>query len=750
MFSKPTYKTGGTNLRKSKPSKNDRAMVSGVSSILRKIKDKKNRKEVAGDMVKQFNREGVNYNKEKFLKNSRSFAVGGPVKPYYTSNPNDPRFRAFKDSSALHQSELDLVKAIRGNKPRSVISDLQGRNFQMWGPNPINTAKRISPVGNYTLMQNTANGKQPWRVEKYKKPVQPVIYKPAPKKSTMTTMSKTPNKKATTTSTTSTTPKTTTSTVTPTVTTSITPAVQTPRQLPVNNSQMQTYNNMSTDDKKRAVKKYGDPSKVPFQGIDLNQLRREVPTFQAGGTRPPIYVSDRNDPRFKKYSDSSYGYNLTRTMEPLFFADPMSSTLRSYNDRAENFVRRTGIKPTRLTTYNGDEYNYADVNIGLMQEPYLAKFKKPVQPVMIDPLAEIKKIKPMGLKETSMTPTTSSGPMSVNIPMRTRKQLPVVKHTNNYENFDIKVHNTPGERFYREVVTPMKKERARKPAKHIKNYPDTPGRGYKSGGQHGGLDRWFAEKWVDVKSGKPCGRQEGENRAYPACRPSKRISSKTPKTSSELSSKEKARFKATKTSSQRIPYNHKRMQLGAMSSSDSARHQANKILKYEQLRGGPGGIPLPQYSDPKYMNMLMNDIYPEVKKIMPNATAMEAGEAMDFIFNAGWDKENKKILKDPRGFALQEYYRQYDKSKLDKDGNWPGRKQPISNELYANTIGKLPENQRRVLMNKGRDWYYKNTNNPAPNIPNPNYGATWYGRIWNTNDFLPFNPNNPKFIYKNK
>jgi len=81
---------------------------------------------------------------------------------------------------------------------------------------------------------------------------------------------------------------------------------------------------------------------------------------------------------------------------------------------------------------------------------------------------------------------------------------------------------------------------------------------FKKGGQHGGLDRWFAEKWVDVKSGKACGRQEGENRAYPACRPSKRISSKTPKTSSELSSKEKARFKSAKTSSQRIPYNHKR------------------------------------------------------------------------------------------------------------------------------------------------------------------------------------------------
>ena len=80
-----------------------------------------------------------------------------------------------------------------------------------------------------------------------------------------------------------------------------------------------------------------------------------------------------------------------------------------------------------------------------------------------------------------------------------------------------------------------------------------------SGGQHGGLDRWFAEKWVDVKTGKDCGRQEGESRAgYPACRPSKRVSSETPKTSSEMSSAEKAKFKANKTSSQRINYNHKR------------------------------------------------------------------------------------------------------------------------------------------------------------------------------------------------
>ena len=72
------------------------------------------------------------------------------------------------------------------------------------------------------------------------------------------------------------------------------------------------------------------------------------------------------------------------------------------------------------------------------------------------------------------------------------------------------------------------------------------------------LDRWFKEKWVDVKTGEPCGRKKGDGRPYPACRPSKRVSSKTPKTTSEMSSKEKAKFKREKTSSKNITYQHRR------------------------------------------------------------------------------------------------------------------------------------------------------------------------------------------------
>ena len=37
----------------------------------------------------------------------------------------------------------------------------------------------------------------------------------------------------------------------------------------------------------------------------------------------------------------------------------------------------------------------------------------------------------------------------------------------------------------------------------------------------GGLTKWFKEDWVDVKTGKPCGRKSAtkSKRPYPSCRP---------------------------------------------------------------------------------------------------------------------------------------------------------------------------------------------------------------------------------------
>lgn len=60
------------------------------------------------------------------------------------------------------------------------------------------------------------------------------------------------------------------------------------------------------------------------------------------------------------------------------------------------------------------------------------------------------------------------------------------------------------------------------------------------------LNRWQREKWVDVCSrdsrGKhpPCSNRTSKR--YPYCRPSKRISSKTPVTSSELTAAQKKRL----------------------------------------------------------------------------------------------------------------------------------------------------------------------------------------------------------------
>lgn len=45
-----------------------RDMVTGIADILRDVKDEGNRKEIAKRMIKKFDREGVKYNAEEFLK----------------------------------------------------------------------------------------------------------------------------------------------------------------------------------------------------------------------------------------------------------------------------------------------------------------------------------------------------------------------------------------------------------------------------------------------------------------------------------------------------------------------------------------------------------------------------------------------------------------------------------------------------------------------------------------------------------
>lgn len=57
------------------------------------------------------------------------------------------------------------------------------------------------------------------------------------------------------------------------------------------------------------------------------------------------------------------------------------------------------------------------------------------------------------------------------------------------------------------------------------------------------LKRWADEKWVDTRTNKPCG--AGGSNEY--CRPTKKVSSKTPKTRSEISSSKLSAKKAEKS-----------------------------------------------------------------------------------------------------------------------------------------------------------------------------------------------------------
>ena len=64
-----------------------------------------------------------------------------------------------------------------------------------------------------------------------------------------------------------------------------------------------------------------------------------------------------------------------------------------------------------------------------------------------------------------------------------------------------------------------------------------------------GLTKWFAEEWIDVKTGKPCGRKSAKKgkskRPYPSCRP-KAVAAKMTKAEKASSARRKTGPKAIK------------------------------------------------------------------------------------------------------------------------------------------------------------------------------------------------------------
>ncbi len=212
----------------------------------------------------------------------------------------------------------------------------------------------------------------------------------------------------------------------------------------------------------------------------------------------------------------------------------------------------------------------------------------------------------------------------------------------------------------------------------------------------------------------------------------------------------------------------------AVSSTDSLKHQFGKMFNFEDTKGSfsggkvanfgynesqlPYGKVPKNWTPPKTKKEAIELLHKEMGNRLDHySSAMEKGEAADFIFNSG---------RDPRVYIMDQYLKskgqisglpnrgKYNVNVKSKD--WTPELESELNSLWDEHKGdimKLKENDRRILMNKGRDYYYKNTyrGNPgdgSEGVTNwgfdsqgkpkrgpdgslsPAYGKTWGPRIW--------------------
>jgi hypothetical protein len=184
---------------------------------------------------------------------------------------------------------------------------------------------------------------------------------------------------------------------------------------------------------------------------------------------------------------------------------------------------------------------------------------------------------------------------------------------------------------------------------------------------------------------------------------------------------------------------------------DSVRHLAGQMMDFEATKGSPSGTGLSDWgyhsSQLPFNKVSANWHAPQTKEAAVDMymqeignnpilgyfnSAMEKGEAGDFLYNTG---------RDPRVYMLDQYLRSKGQSGLPNRGSynidtktaqWTPELQNSLDQAwnqYSGEINKLPVSQRRILLNKGRDFYYQNINQ-VNGKPNPAYEATWKPRIW--------------------
>ena len=268
----------------------------------------------------------------------------------------------------------------------------------------------------------------------------------------------------------------------------------------------------------------------------------ELPIAQVGGQRDTIYTPNPNDPRLKAYQDSLY----VRRLNPQTFRPGSRTRPLTPDEKIFWKDEKTGLVP-----------NLVEYNPKIPTGGYFGHYKKPVQPVEYKP-SEKAIVKP---KDVSFSVKKKDFGPQKSLPKSIDSIKQDASGVNVYVTINGKTSVIP-KRDYSLWIAANKDLYDSYIAERAYGGEQLPGVLEEYG--KGGLTQWFDEKWVDVKTGEECGRsgKDKDGRPYPACRPSRRVNETTPKTASEMSSAEKAKFKRSKTSGERIDYNHKRAQEG--------------------------------------------------------------------------------------------------------------------------------------------------------------------------------------------
>ena len=111
----------------------------------------------------------------------------------------------------------------------------------------------------------------------------------------------------------------------------------------------------------------------------------------------------------------------------------------------------------------------------------------------------------------------------------------------------------------------------------------------RSGRRSSGLGRWFREKWVDVCEWPrrvPCGRGRRGVRSYPYCRPTRRVSKRTPRLAQDLTAAERrSRCRRKKSRPRKKVFRGGAATLQVVYDSAESLRRVRAMIPYYQSRG---------------------------------------------------------------------------------------------------------------------------------------------------------------------